>query len=104
MKINDILKRMERKYFCGTKTDNSTRKRRYVESGHKWEGDNITYALENFTLKLGERRTRMAINTAMRHWKKYVSLPIIEIKDPWLTESADIRKEFQISTVVYYVI
>ena len=77
--------------FCGTDQSEDGRHRRFVESGSKWSGENITYSIENFTKKLGARKTRYAINSAIRHWKKYVPLPIVEIKKPEETEKADIR-------------
>ena len=48
---------MAMKSFCGTDFP-KTRSRRYVESGKKWYGKNITYAIENYTPKLGEKKTR----------------------------------------------
>ena len=50
---------MSAKSFCGTDNQNTfSRSKRYVESGKKWYGKNITYAIENFTPKLGEKKTR----------------------------------------------
>ena len=50
---------MSAKRFCGTDNQNTfSRSKRYVESGKKWYGKNITYAIENFTPKLGEKKTR----------------------------------------------
>lgn len=90
-----------KKYFCGTEekpSTTTTRYRRFVESGSKWSGENITYAIENYTEKLGERKTRYAINSAIRHWKRYVPLPIIEIKRASDKSKADIRIIFASGT------
>ena len=69
--------------FCGV-GDYDVRKarrvRRYVvnEAGSKWQGENITYKIENYTKKLGPDKTRRAILTAIRHWKRYLPIPLVE--------------------------
>ncbi|XP_076120780.1 matrix metalloproteinase-15 [Alosa pseudoharengus] len=59
--------------------EGSTRRKRFVLTGQKWDKDKLTYSLLNHTPKIGEQRSFEAIRKAFKVWERVTPLTFVEI-------------------------
>ncbi|XP_077995389.1 matrix metalloproteinase-14-like [Glandiceps talaboti] len=73
-------------------TAESARKRRYAHTGSKWDHNDLTYRIENFTPDLDPEDTRRTIRKAFDFWQDASALTFTEIYD--YQYEPDIRIQF----------
>nr|XP_026690235.1 matrix metalloproteinase-14 [Ciona intestinalis] len=76
--FDDATLEMMKKPRCANpdkmSVESNLRKKRYVTVGSPWQKNLITYSINNFTPKLGQKLTHEAIDDAFRVWGSFVPL------------------------------